>query len=89
MFFPQNKLQFLAQNKTQKWNHHKSRKKKGIGDGGEVELGAKVGEAMKIGVRAVSEVHEGEVYRLSVHHDHGIRIDVGIDVEVRSESMLR
>ena len=56
MFFPQNKLQFLVQNKTQKWNHHKSRKNKGIGDGGEVELGAKVGEAMKIGVRAVSEV---------------------------------
>ena len=55
-FAPQNRLQFLAQNKTQKWNHHKSRKNKGIGDGGEVELGAKVGEAMKIGVRAVSEV---------------------------------
>ena len=89
LFASQNKLQFLVQNKTQKWNHHKSRKNKGIGDGGEVELGARGGEAMKISVWAVSEVHEGEVCRLSVHHDHGIRIDVGIDVEVRSESMLR
>ena len=85
MFFPQNKLQFLVQNKTQKWNHHKSRKNKGISDGGEVELGAKVGEAMKIGVRAVSEVREGKVRRRSVRHDHGIGIDVGIDVKVRSE----
>nr|POE78330.1 hypothetical protein CFP56_79007 [Quercus suber] len=38
----------------------------GIGDGGEVELGARDGEAMKIGVRAVSEVRGGEVRRRSV-----------------------
>ena len=67
----------------------KPKKNKGIGDGGEVELGARGGardgEAMKIGVRAVSEVREGEVRCWSVHHNHGIRIDVGIDVEVRSE----
>ena len=44
---------------------------------------------MKIGVQAVSEVHEGEVRHRSVRHDHGIRIDMGIDVEVRSESTLR
>ncbi|KAK7825872.1 hypothetical protein CFP56_032691 [Quercus suber] len=54
----------------------------GISDGGKVELGARDGEAMKIGVRsvsseamkmgvrAVSEVREGEVRRRSVHHDH-------------------
>ena len=89
LFAPQIKLQFLVQNKTQKWNHHKPRKNKGIDDGGEVELGARDGEAMKIGVWAVSEVREGEVRRQSVHHDHGIGIDVGIDVEVRSESTLR
>ena len=58
LFAPQIKLQFPVQNKTQKWNHHKPRKNKGIGNGGEVELGAKDGEAMKIGVRAVSEVRE-------------------------------
>ena len=40
---------------------------------------------MKIGVRAVSEVREGEVRRQSVRHDHRIGIDVGIDVKVRSE----
>ena len=43
---------------------------------------------MKIGVRAISEVREGEVRRRSVRHDHGIRIDVGIDIEVRSESWV-
>ena len=85
LFAPQNKLQFLVQNKTQKWNHHKPRKNKGIGDGGKVELGARDGKAMKIGVRAVSEVREGEVRRRSVRHDHRIGIDVGIDVKVRSE----
>ena len=85
LFTPQNKLQFRVQNKTQKWNHHKPKKNKGIGNGGEVELGARDDEAMKIGVRAVSEVREGEVRCWSVHHNHGIRIDVGIDVEVRSE----
>ena len=62
---------------------------KGIGDGGEVELGARDGEAMKIGVRAISEVCEGEVCRRSVRHDYGIRIDVGIDVEVRLECSSR
>nr|POE91967.1 hypothetical protein CFP56_33167 [Quercus suber] len=77
LFAPQIKLQFPVQNKTQKWNHHKpnrsssyQRKNKGIGDGGEVELSARDGEAMKIGVRAVSEVREGEVHRRSVSHDH-------------------
>ena len=70
LFAPQNKLQFLVQNKTQKWNHHKPRKNKGIGDGGKVELGARDGKAMKIGVRAISEVREGEVRRRSVRHDH-------------------
>ena len=96
LFAPQNKLQFPIQNKTHKWNHHKpnrslscQRKNKGIGDGGEVQLGARDSEAMKIGVRAVSEVREGEVHGRSVRHDHGIRINVGIDVEVKSESMLR
>ena len=69
-------------NKTHKWNHHKPRKNKGISDGGEVELGARDDEAMKIGVRAISEVCEGEVCRWSVHHDYGIGIDVGIDVAV-------
>ena len=67
----------------------KPRKNKGIGDGGEVELGVRDGKAMKIGVRAISEVREGEVCRRSVHHDYGIGIDLGIDVEVRSESTLR
>ena len=43
---------------------------------------------MKIGMRAVSKVREGEVRCRSVHHDHGIRIDMGIDVEVRSESWV-
>ena len=43
---------------------------------------------MKIGMRAVSEVREGEVRRRSVRHDHGIEIDVGIDVEVRLESWV-
>ena len=57
LFAPQNKLQFPVQNK---WNHHKPRKNKGIDDGGKVELGARDGKAMKIGVRAVSEVREGE-----------------------------
>ena len=55
LFAPQIKLQFPVQNKTPKWNHHKPRKNKGIGDGGEVELGAKDGEAMKIGVEVRSE----------------------------------
>ena len=55
LFTPQIKLQFPVQNKTQKWNHHKPRKNKGIGDGGEVELGAKDGEAMKISVEVRSE----------------------------------
>ena len=36
---------------------------------------------MKIGVRAISEVREGEVCRRSVRHDYGIRIDVGIAVD--------
>ena len=62
---------------------------KGIGDGGKVELGAMDSEAMKIGMQAVSKVREGEVRRQSVRHDHGIRIDVGIDIEVRLESTLR
>ena len=84
-FAPQNKLQFLVQNKTQKWNHHKPKKNKGISNGGEVELGARDDEAMKIGVRAVSEVREGEVCYQSVRHDHGIGIEMGIDVKVRSE----
>ena len=88
IFAPQIKLQFPVQNKTQKWNHHKPRKNKGIGDGGEVELGARDDEAMKIGVRAISEVREGELCRRSVRHDYGIGIDVGIDVEVRSESWV-
>ena len=43
---------------------------------------------MKIGMRAVSEVREGEVRRRSVRHDHGIEINVGIDVEVRLESWV-
>ena len=43
---------------------------------------------MKIGMRAVSEVREGEVRRRSVCHDHGIKIDMGIDVEVRLESWV-
>ena len=43
---------------------------------------------MKIGVRAISEVREGEVCRRSVRHDYGIGIDVAIDVEVRSESWV-
>ena len=43
---------------------------------------------MKISMRAVSEVREGEVRRRSVRHDHGIEIDVGIDVEVRLESWV-
>ena len=43
---------------------------------------------MKISVRVVSEVHEGEVRCRSVRHDHRIRIDVGIDVEVRSKSWV-
>ena len=89
IFAPQNKLQFLVQNKTQKWNHHKPIKNKGIGDGGEVELGAKDDEAMKIDAQAVSAVCEGEVHHRSVRHDHGIGIDVGINVEVRLESTLR
>ena len=89
LFAPQIKLQFLVQNKTQKWNHHKPRKNKGIDDEGEVELGARDGEAMKISVRAVSEVREGEVRRRSVCHDHGIGIDMGIDFEVRSECSSR
>ena len=87
---PKNRqIQFPVQNKTQKWNHHKPRKNKGIGNGGEVELGARDSEAMKIYVPAVSEVREGEVRRRSVRHDHGIEIDVSIDIEVRSESTLR
>ena len=86
-FAPQNKLQFPVQNKTEKWNHHKPKKNKGIGDGGEVGLGARDGEAMKIGVRAISEVREGEVRCRSVRHNHGIGIDMGINVEVRSESL--
>ena len=80
LFAPQIKLQFPVQKKTQKWNHHKpnkssscQRKKKGIGDGGEVELGARDGKAMKIGVRSVSKVREGEVRRQSVRHDHACR----------------
>ena len=80
LFAPQIKLQFPVQNKTQKWNHYKpnrspsyQRKNKGIGDGGEVELGARDGEAMKIDVWAVSEVHEGEVRCQSVRHDHACR----------------
>ena len=44
---------------------------------------------MKIGVRAISEVREGEVCRRSVCHDYGIGIDLGIDVEVRSECSSR
>ena len=44
---------------------------------------------MKIGVRAISEVREGEVCRRSVRHDYGIGIDLGIDVEVRSECSSR
>ena len=44
---------------------------------------------MKIDVRAIScEVREGEVCRWSVRHDYGTGIDVGIDVEVRSESWV-
>ena len=43
---------------------------------------------MKIGVQAISEVREGEVCCRSVRHDYGIKIDVGIDVEVRSESWV-
>ena len=43
---------------------------------------------MKIGVRAVSEVCKDEVRSRSVRHDHGIEIDVGIDVEVRLESWV-
>ena len=74
LFAPQIKLQFPVQNKTQKLNHHKPRKNKGIGNGGKVELGARDGEAMKIGVRAVSEVRKDEVRRRSVRHDHGIGI---------------
>ncbi|KAK7840169.1 protein root uvb sensitive 4 [Quercus suber] len=64
-------------------------KDKGIGDGGEVEIGARdgeamkisvravSGEAMKIGVRAVSEVRGGEVCRRSVHQ-------AGVFVRARS-----
>ena len=89
LFAPQIKLQFPVQNKTQKLNHHKPRKNKGIGNGGKVELGAKDGKAMKIGVRAVSEVCKDEVRRRSVSHDHGIGIDMGINVEVRSECLSR
>nr|POE67063.1 hypothetical protein CFP56_57967 [Quercus suber] len=67
----------------------------GISDGGEVELGARDGEAMKIGVRSVSseamkmgvraasEVREGEVRRRSVHHDHAWVCEG----EVRSQSV--
>ena len=44
---------------------------------------------MKIGVQAVSEVREGKVRRRSVRHDHGIGIDVGINVEVRSDYSSR
>ena len=55
VFFPQIKLQFPVQNKTHKWNHHKPRKNKGIGNGGEVEVGARDGEVMKIGVEVRSE----------------------------------
>ena len=80
LFAPQIKLQFPVQNKTQKWNHHKAnrssscqRKNKGIDDGGKVELGARDGEAMKIGMRAVTEVREGEVRHGSVRHDHACR----------------
>ena len=80
LFAPQIKLQFPVQNKTQKLNNYKpnrsssyQRKNKGIDDGGEVELGAKDGEAMKINVRAVSEVREGEVRRRNVHDDHACR----------------
>ena len=40
---------------------------------------------MKIGVQAISEVLEGKVCRRSVRHDYGIGINMGIDVEVRSE----
>ena len=43
---------------------------------------------MKIGMRAVSEVREGEVRHRSVRHDHGIEINMGIDVEVRLESWV-
>ena len=80
LFAPQIKLQFPIQNKTQKWNHRKlnrsssyQRKNRGIGNGSKVELGARDGEAMKIGVRAVSKVREGEVCRRSVCHDHACR----------------
>ena len=76
LFAPQIKLQFPIQNKTQKWNHHKpnrslscQRKNKGIGDGGEVQLGARDSEAMKISVRAVNEVREGKVRSQSVRHN--------------------
>ena len=89
LFAPQIKLQFPVQNKTKKWNYHKPKKNKGIDDGGKVELGARDGKAMKIDVRAVIKVREGEVCRRSVRHNHGIGINVGIDVEVRSESTLR
>ena len=51
---------------------------------------------MKISVQVISKVCEGEVCRQSVRHDYGIGIDMGIDVEERSEcssqswaSMLR
>ena len=89
IFAPQIKLQFPVQNKTQKWNHHKPRKNKGIDEGDEVELGARDGEVMKISVQAVSKVREGEVRHQSVRHDHRIGIDVGIDVEERSECSSR
>ena len=55
LFAPQIKLQFSVQNKTQKWNHLKPKKNKGIGNGGEVKLGAKDGEAMKISIEVRSE----------------------------------
>ena len=39
-------------------------------------------------MRFVSKVHEGKVHHWSVRHDHGIGINVGINVEVRSESWV-
>ena len=49
---------------------------KGISNGNEEELVAGDGEAMKIGVRAVSKVCECEVRCRSVGHDHFGRIEL-------------
>ena len=51
-------------------------KEQGIGNGGEVELGARDDEAMKISMWAISEVRGGKVRRRSVRHDHALSMTV-------------